>query len=152
MYVHDWLAVLEGDSKGVHDMLAGKRPLLAHATLLPYVEAYGIVAEVLEQLEPGVGIDTKECVSLSLKYGEQRYLQRRISSKASIAKLLFENGYKLFNNLGLTAGGDPATAEQRKTVSAEFAELSDRLARIQKLAQSPRTKRRATAHARSNGE
>jgi glycerol-3-phosphate O-acyltransferase len=152
MYVTDWLAVLEGDAQGVHEMLADMRPLLAHATLLPYVEAYGIVAEVLEQLEPGVGIDIKECVSLSLKYGEQRYLQRRISSKASIAKLLFENGYKLFDNLGLTAGGDPAIAKQRATVSAEFAELSDRLARIQKLAQMPRKKRRATANARSNGE
>ncbi|MCP4299814.1 MAG: hypothetical protein GY783_04465, partial [Gammaproteobacteria bacterium] len=80
------------------------------------------------------------------------YLQRRISSKASIAKLLFENGYKLFSNLGLTAGGDPAIAEQRKTVSAEFAELSDRLARIQKLAQSSNARRLATARARSNGE
>ncbi|MCP4302784.1 MAG: glycerol-3-phosphate 1-O-acyltransferase [Gammaproteobacteria bacterium] len=152
MYEENWEAVLGGEAQGVVDMLANMRPLLAHATLLPYIEAYGVVAEVLERLEPGVGIDEKECVALSLKYGEQRYRQRRISSKASIAKLLFANGYKLFSNLGLTAGGDPAAAEQRKTVSAEFAELSDRLARIQKLAQSPRTKRRATAHARSNGE
>ncbi|MDH3616648.1 MAG: glycerol-3-phosphate 1-O-acyltransferase [Gammaproteobacteria bacterium] len=152
MYDENWEAVLGGEAGGVLDMLANMRPLLAHATLLPYIESYGVVAEVLERLEPGVGIDEKECVSLSLKYGEQRYRQRRISSKASIAKLLFSNGYNLFSNLGLTAGGDPALAEQREIVSAEFVELSDRLERIHKLAQLPRTKRRAKAHARSNGE
>ncbi len=132
-------------------MLAGMRPLVAHATLLPYIEAYGIVAEVIERLEPGIGIDSKECVALSLKYGEQRYLQRRISSKASIAKLLFENGYRLFSNLGLTAGGDPATFEQRKAVSSEFTELSERLARVQKLAQSPRVRSDAAENSQGSG-
>jgi glycerol-3-phosphate O-acyltransferase len=152
MYVKNWEAVLGGEAQGVVDMLANMRPLLAHATLLPYIEAYGVVAEVLERLEPGVGIDEKECVALSLKYGEQRYRQRRISSKASIAKLLFTNGYKLFSNFGLTAAGDPALAEQREVVSAEFAELSDRLERIHKLAQLPRAKRRTKVRTRSNGE
>ncbi len=148
MYVDDWKAALRGDTRS---MLADMRPLLAHATLLPYIEAYGIVAEVLERLEPGAGIDSKECVSLALKYGEQRYRQRRISSKASIAKFLFANGYKLFSNLGLTSGGDPAIAEQRRTVSQEFAELSDRLERIKKHAQSPQAKRPATEGPRSIG-
>ncbi|MGI9248566.1 MAG: 1-acyl-sn-glycerol-3-phosphate acyltransferase, partial [Woeseiaceae bacterium] len=152
MYVENWDEVLGRDAQEVLDMLAGMRPLLAHATLLPYIEAYGVVAEVLERLEPGVGIDEKECVALSLKYGEQRYRQRRISSKASIAQLLFSNGYNLFRNFGLTAGGDPALTEQREIVSSEFAELSDRLERIHKLAQSPKTRRTVKARARSNGE
>jgi glycerol-3-phosphate O-acyltransferase len=152
MYVKNWEAVLSGDGQGVVDMLTNMRPLLAHATLLPYIEAYGVVAEVLESLEPGVGIDEKECVALSLKYGEQRYRQRRISSKASIAKLLFTNGYNLFSNLGLTADGDPTLAEKREVVSAEFAELSDRLERIHKLAQTPQAKRPAKVRVRNNGE
>jgi glycerol-3-phosphate O-acyltransferase len=152
MYDENWQEVLVGDSRGVQGMLSGMRPLLAHATLLPYVEAYGIVAEVLERLEPGIGIDLKECVSSSLKYGEQRYLQRRISSRTSIAKLLFENGYKLFSNLGLTAGGDPATSEQRKAASREFAELSERLDRIHKLARSTHVIRGMPTNSQSSGD
>ncbi len=91
MYVDDWKAVLAGDGQGIISMLREMRPLVAHATLLPYVEAYWIVAEILERLEPGAGIEEKDCVAQSLKLGQQRYLQRRISSKASIAKLLFAN-------------------------------------------------------------
>ncbi len=130
----DWQVVLNGDSQKVLAMLAGMRPLFAHATLLPYIEAYCIVAEVLERLEPGAGLDEKECVALALKYGHQRYLQRRISSKASIAKLLFQNGHKLFSNMSLTAGGDPAIASRREAAAKEFAELSDRLSQIRSLA------------------
>ena len=135
LHEKNWQAVLKGDSQGVLAMLAGMRPLIAHATLLPYIEAYGVVAGVLERLEPGAGLDEKECVALSLKYGHQRLLQRRVSSKASIAKLLFQNGHKLFSNMSLTAGGDPAIASRREAVSKEFAELSNRLTRIRSLAQ-----------------
>jgi len=134
LYNSDWQTVLGSDKKTALAMVADMRPLVAHASLLPYIEAYGIVAQVLERLEPGVGLDENECVSAALKLGEQRFLQRQISSKASIAKLLFSNGYKLFSNQGLTSGGDPATAGQRASVSREFAELSERLARIRKLA------------------
>ena len=72
---------------------------------------------------------------MSLKYGHQQFLQRRISSKASIGKLLFQNGHKLFSNMSLTADGDPAVASRREAVSKEFAELSDRLTRISSIAQ-----------------
>ena len=138
MYVDDWKAVLAGDGQGIISMLREMRPLVAHATLLPYVEAYWIVAEILERLEPGAGIEEKDCVAQSLKLGQQRYLQRRISSKASIAKLLFANGYKLFSNLDLTSGGDASVASRRATVSAEFADLSDRLSHIRTLARTNR--------------
>lgn len=138
MYDKQWPDVLGGDANAVRAMLRDMRPLVAHATLLPYVESYSVVAEVLERLEPGAGIECGECVSSSLKLGQQRYLQRRISSKASIAKLLFENAYKLFSNQGLTKSGDPATAERRKQVSREFGELCGRLEQVRDLAQMPR--------------
>ena len=152
MYVEDWRATFEGRKPGMVEMLDNMRPLVAHATVLPYVEAYGIVAEVLENLEPGAGIEKSECVTLSLKYGQQRYLQRRISSKASIAKLLFANGYNLFSNLGLTDAGDPSIATQRERVSLEFVELSDRLARIQTIARSALAKQRTRTGRRGSGE
>ena len=51
-------------------------------------------------------IDEKTCVAKALTYGKQAYLQRRISSEASIAKLLFQNGYKLADHLGLFLRAD----------------------------------------------
>jgi glycerol-3-phosphate O-acyltransferase len=52
-------------------------------------------------------------VQQSLAYGRQAYLQRRISSEASIGKLFFSNGYKLMDNYGLFDAKDPALAERR---------------------------------------
>ena len=100
------------------------RPLIAHASLLPYIEAYGIVAQVLANLEPDAGIDEKECVAAALKLGQQRYLLRHVICKASIAKLLFSNGYNLLAHLGLTGGGETATAQRRAELAGEFEELS----------------------------
>lgn len=148
-FVEDWSTDLCSDAEGV---LAKMRPLVAHATLLPYIEAYGIVAEVLARLDPGDGIDEKECVAMSLKYGQQLYLQQRITSKASIAKLLFTNGYNLFTNKGLTIGGDTAAADQRNIVLQEFSALSERLERIRAFAQSRRAKGRSDGRGQSIGE
>jgi glycerol-3-phosphate O-acyltransferase len=133
-YVSEPQTVFDGDTEQLWQTIAGLAPLLAHATLLPFVEAYMIVAEVLARLEPGTGIEEKECVGAALKFGQQSLLQRRISSRASIAKVMFTNGYRLFRNMGLTQGGDPATAARREAMSREFAALSHRLARIQSLA------------------
>ncbi len=137
-YDSEWQTALAGTRKDVTAMLAGMRPLIAHVSLLPYIEAYGVVAQVLDNLEPGAGIDENECVAQALKLGHQRYLQRRVSSKASIGKLLFSNGYKLLSNLGLTEGGEPSIDEKRADVAREFEQLSERLALIQPLAQLPR--------------
>ncbi|MDJ0793797.1 MAG: glycerol-3-phosphate 1-O-acyltransferase [Woeseiaceae bacterium] len=133
-YNADWQESLSGTRKQVTDLLAGMRPLIAHASLLPYIEAYGVVAGVLAQLEPGAGIDEKDCVNASLKLGHQRYLQRRVSSKASIAKLLFSNGYRLFSNLGLTGEGDASINGKRVAIAEEFEQLSAQLDVIESLA------------------
>ena len=49
----------------------------------------------------------------ALKFGRQAYLQRRISSEASIGKLLFSNGFKMLESRRLTeAGGDRARRQR----------------------------------------
>lgn len=137
MFSDDWKNLLLGDAAAVNGFLASMRPLVAHATLLPYVESYGIVAEVLQRLESDAGINEKECIETSLKFGQQRYLQRRVSSKASIAKLLFSNGFKLFEHRGLTKAGVAKNGELRDEASRDFAELSSRIEHIGRLAQAP---------------
>lgn len=141
-YDADWQQALAGTRAQVTSDLAGMRPLVAHASLLPYIEAYGVVAQVLARLEPGVGINEKDCVGSALKLGYQRYLQRRVSSKASIAKVLFGNGYKLFGNLGLTDEGDASVGDRRTETASEFERLSEQLAVIESLAGSVSAGRR----------
>ncbi|NNK33992.1 MAG: hypothetical protein HKP02_12760, partial [Xanthomonadales bacterium] len=61
---------------------------------------------------------------------QQLYLQRRITSEASIGKILFANGHKLAANRGLTAAGGPELVEKRNELLRDFKELSRRLDRI----------------------
>jgi glycerol-3-phosphate O-acyltransferase len=96
-----------------------------------------------------------------LKEGKQLYLQRRITSEASIGKILFGNGWKLAANLGLAGGASPesggngernSVGDRRIGLLRDFKELARRLERIRLIALSeeldrrPRTRR---AEARS---
>lgn len=133
-YAPDWEARIAPGGESAAAFLAEMRPLVAHATLLPYVEAYGVVADIVQGLEPDEGIDEKDCVSRSLKLGQQRRLQGRISNSASISKVLFANGYRQLSHMGLTGAGNPANGELRRVAAADSAELARRMTRIRSLA------------------
>ncbi len=75
-----------------------------------------------------------ECVKRCFGYGRQAYLRRRISSQASIGKLLFQNGYKWMENKGLTGVDDANLGQQRKQLSQDLRELTHRLQKLQALA------------------
>lgn len=110
------------------------QPLVAHATLLIFVEAYTVVLDLLARQLPGQQLDEKQCTAKALKEGRQAYLQRRITSEASIGKILFQNGYKLAKNLGLADAGDENIAARRSEVLREFKDLSERLERVAAIA------------------
>jgi glycerol-3-phosphate O-acyltransferase len=133
-YEPEWEASLANDPSVAQTLLAGFTPLVAHSTLLSFIEAYRIVSDVVARLEPGASIDEKDCTAQALVYSRQAYLQRRISSQASIGRLLFQNGHKLLTNRGLTEGGDADHAKQRQEMSQNFRELAHRLERIRTLA------------------
>jgi glycerol-3-phosphate O-acyltransferase len=133
-----WLARLEQGGSAVLDLLADMRPLVAHASLLQFIEAYSVVFDLLARLPAEEGVEESECVNQALREGKQAYLQRRITSEASIGKILFGNGFKLAENLGLTSGhaagqGHDLRAERVRLLN-EFKELSRRLDRIRLLA------------------
>jgi glycerol-3-phosphate O-acyltransferase len=131
----------QGDVNG---LLTAMRPLVAHASLLPYVEAYSIVFDLLARLAPGETLTESDCVGRALKEGRQAYLQRRITSEASIGKILFANGYRLADNLGLTRSDpeDTGSGERRAALLREFKELARRLDRVRLLALSEDLDRR----------
>ena len=140
-----WAARLQGCPSDILALLAAMRPLVAHASLLPYVEAYSVVFDLLARLRPGEALDEADCVARALKEGRQAYLQRRITSEASIGKILFANGYRLAENLGLAGPGaaDGAeTGERRAALLREFKELARRLDRIRLMALSEDLDRR----------
>ena len=133
-FVADWEDRLDREENFSTTMLREMTPLVAHAALRPYIEAYRIVADVFASIDAKQTLDVKSAVSASFKYGRQAYLQRRISSKASIGKILFQNGHKLLDNYGLVAVDSEGLLERRKLASKGFRVLAHRLEHIRALA------------------
>jgi glycerol-3-phosphate O-acyltransferase len=129
-----WQQRLEAGGQEVLRLLGEMTPLIARATLLPFVEAYSVVFDLLARLDPAGMMEKEDCVSQALKGGKQAYLQRRISSEASIGKILFQNGYKLAENLELTQGDGDDITERRIKLLRDFKEMLRRLDRIRVMA------------------
>ena len=131
---------------------------MAQATLLHFVEAYSVVADLLADLPAAKAFDEKECVARATKYARQLNLQRRISSQASISELLFRNAYKLMANQGLTTAGDDSLPARRNAIALELRDLLARLHRISALAVTARgskpqaTERQATSTAQASNQ
>ncbi len=128
-----WEQRLTGDPEYARRFLRQLRPLVAHGTLTQFVEAYRVVADVATMAPYDAALDATDCANRCFAYGRQAYLQRRITSEASIGKLLFQNGYKVLENRGLTAAGSPEQQTRRAEASQRFCELMHRLQRIQAL-------------------
>lgn len=131
-----WSAHLVGGPRGIKALIRRFQPLLGHAALLPFVEAYIVVFEQLVRLKTGEVLSQQDCVEQGLVEGRQAYMLRRISSEASIGKILFENGYKLAEHMELTGPTDSETAIRRRNVLSELRALARRmeLMRIEVLA------------------
>ncbi len=125
-----WSAHLNGGAKGLEALIRRFQPLVGHAALLPFVEAYTIVFDQLVRLGPGETLDSAACVAQGLTEGRQAYLLRRITSEASIGKILFDNGYKLAEHLGLTGATTDDIATRRRALLAELRSLSRRMERM----------------------
>ena len=123
------------DQSYIESLLNKLTPLVAHTSLTPYIEAYRIIADCFAQLDGTQTLSEKELLDIAFKYGQQLYLQRRISSKASMGKMLFINAYKLFDSYGLVAAEkDTIKANEltirRKKISCDLHSLSKRTEKI----------------------
>lgn len=125
-----WSAHLNAGPKGWRSLINRCQPLMGHAALLPFVEAYIVVFEQLVRLAPGEQLSQGECVDKALVEGHQAYLLRRISSEAAIGRILFENGYKLAANLGLAGVTDADIAAGRRAILADLRALARRMERM----------------------
>jgi glycerol-3-phosphate O-acyltransferase len=126
-YDEHWRVLLSQGTMGFGQLLRAMTPLVSHVTLLIYTEAYSVVAALTARMAYTETLEEDACVAAALKFGRQAYLQRRISSEASIGKLLFRNGFNMLQSRKLTDAGDPALAEARLEQSRQLRDLLRRL-------------------------
>ncbi|GAA0480809.1 glycerol-3-phosphate 1-O-acyltransferase [Parasphingorhabdus litoris] len=123
----DWEMKLDKGGVLLKSLTNRFQPLIGHAVFLPFVESYTVVLDILSRLAPGEVIDKQHCVESALKEGRQAYLLRRITSEASIGKILFENGFKMAASQGLTGETTEETIAKRKALLRKFRALSRRM-------------------------
>ncbi len=115
------------------EILTEMKPLVSHAVLRPFAEAYTIIAEVLRQ-KPNGPIDEKEVTAEALKLGKQSYLQRKITSEESIGKLMFSNGFQLAKNRGLVPDTELDTKAARNAFARDVTDIAKRLRTVREIA------------------
>ncbi len=137
-YDSNWESLIGRGAAGAFALLNLMTPLVSHATLLTYAEAYSVVVDLAARMDAEDTLEKDACVVDALRLGRQAYLQRRISSESSIGKLLFSNGYKMLEHRQLTQGGDSSVAEARSEMAKELRGLLRRLDVIRALVASSR--------------
>lgn len=120
-----WDRRLASGDRGIAQLIRRCQPVVGHAILLPFAEAYSVVADLLARARPGDVIDEKMLLDAALTDGKQAYLLRRISSEAAIGKLLFANGLSLMRHMGLAADATPVNLAARRALLTELRGLAN---------------------------
>lgn len=113
----DWEAHVAAGGHEIEQLLHDKRPLMAHAALRPFLEAYEIVADVLREAPPE--ISEKELTAEALGVGTQYAAQSRVRSTEAVSALLFATARQVAADQGLlTPAAD--LAERRAAFLSEL--------------------------------
>lgn len=83
----DWEIHVSAGSDAVRGLLREKRPLMAHAMLRPFFEAYEIIADVL--CDAPAEISSEDLTQRALGVGAQYAAQGKVRSNESVSALLF---------------------------------------------------------------
>ncbi|HSG89449.1 MAG TPA: 1-acyl-sn-glycerol-3-phosphate acyltransferase [Pseudomonadales bacterium] len=124
-----WRTVLPKGPEAMREMLADVRPLLAHAVLRSFVDAYSVVARRLGRMGAEPVGDRKALVTECLTLGRQLCLEGRIFSEESVSRALFETALNVADQRGLTLAG-PDTEQKRIAFFEELQDLGGRLDEI----------------------
>jgi glycerol-3-phosphate O-acyltransferase len=103
-------------------------PKLGHVALTVFAEAYSIGIDILIRHSDRAPMEEDAFIERCMSYGKQAYLQRRISSEASMGKLLFGNAWKMLVSRGLVD-----SAEGRSRQAEALNQLIRRLEVIRAL-------------------
>lgn len=95
----DWEAQARAGGHDIGELLHAKKPLMSHAMLRPYFEAYEIVADVLRDAPAEIG--EKDLTSRALGVGKQYAAQGRVRSNEAVSALLFATARQVAADQGL---------------------------------------------------
>src|ERR1700757_2207527 len=141
----DWEAHVAAGGDEIDAMLFAKRPLMSHAMLRVFFEAYGNVADVLRDAPPDIG--QKELTELALGVGRQYVAQTRVRSSESVSTLLFATARQVVVDQDLIGAGADLT-ERRSAFRRELRNVLrdfdyvERIARDQFVAREIRARQR----------
>ncbi|BBZ76778.1 glycerol-3-phosphate acyltransferase [Mycolicibacterium anyangense] len=126
----DWEIQVSAGGDAVDSLLRAKRPLMAHAMLRPFFEAYEIVADVLCDAPADIG--EKELSTIALGVGAQYAAQRRIRSNESVSALLFATARQVAADQNLLQAA-PDLTERRRAFLHELRAILGDMDRIHEL-------------------
>jgi glycerol-3-phosphate O-acyltransferase len=101
--------VNNGDLETVFASLA---PATSPAVLMPFLEAYRIVAAVIAAADPAETLDPKTVQARALRLGRQYAAQGRISTPEALSIALFASGIALADNAGLLDDHDQSDRDE----------------------------------------
>ncbi len=138
LYDHDWEARVLAGSAEIDRLVRRIRPFHSHRVLRAFVEAYRVVADALERVDPNEEIDERRFLARCLGLGAQYHLQRRVHGTDSISQVLFATALRLARNRGLVDTGAPEVAERRREFARYVHDVLRRIDGIDALAGSRR--------------
>ncbi len=119
-YDAEWKKALGGSRGDVLALLDRLTPLVAHATLLPYLEAYWVLTKVVAETAAGEKLGESDAVAKALRLGRSALHQRRITSPESIGKAMFKGAYSSLNDQGLLDQDDETVPAARLALIARL--------------------------------
>jgi glycerol-3-phosphate O-acyltransferase len=115
----DWEATLRAGPEAIQALLRRFRPFNAHRVLRPFLDAYRVVADHLERLDPAAPFEEAKFVAACMGVGRQYHLQRRIRSTASVSQVLFQTALRVADNRGLLRSHERDLADWRRVFADE---------------------------------
>src|SRR5262245_54739240 len=134
----EWEARVREGGEAIRALIRRFRPFSSHRVLRPFVEAYGLVAELLARRDPAEPLDEPRLVEQCLGLGRQYHLQRRIHSASSVSQAIFRSAIELARNRELLGTGGPELGARRRAFAEEVHAAIRRVEAIDALAASRR--------------
>lgn len=120
----DWESITRGNDVDIQSSLREIQPLVAHAVLRSFVDAYRVAAKVLTTKGADALDDEAGFLAQCLKIGKKQLLQGRVFSAESVSKTLYSTGLQLARYRGLLSADK---AEERQGLHHELSDINHRL-------------------------
>lgn len=123
----NWEQDLRNGVPGASHLLRQMTPQVAHMALQIFAESYSLGADILASLDANEALEESEFIERCMNYGKQAFLQRRVSSEASMGKLLFKNCWSMLASRQLTDQSQPDYQSARQQQADALATLVRRI-------------------------